>query len=173
MYLSKHIVQLGVKLDWTCLRGADLRFADLSGLDLDSIDFSRANLTGANLMNANLRYCQFNEANLTNTNLSGAVLYGADFLRAQLINTDFTFAVLTDAHLYPRGDYWSTRIRNCAWEHAVMTDGRTFGESDPQMHLFAPLMNRYALVDDQPRGRGITRCNGTALIEPAVSEVLT
>jgi hypothetical protein len=119
-------------------------------------------------MNTNLRYCRFSEADLTNTNLSGALLYGADFWQAKLINANFSFAVLTDARLYPRGDYWSTKIRNCVWEHAVMTDGRTYGESDPKMHLFAPIISRYARPVDEPRGRGITRCNGTLIVEQTV-----
>lgn len=113
MYLSKYIIKLGIGLDWTCPRGADLRFLDLSNLDLGCADLSRASLTHANLMNTNLRCCRFSESNPTNPNLSGALLYGSDFSQAKLINANFSFVVLTDSCLYPRGDYLSTKFRNC------------------------------------------------------------
>lgn len=49
-----------------------------------------------------------------------------------------------------------------------MTDGRILCESDPAMHVFAPFITQHALSDDESREKGITFCDGEALVEQTV-----
>ena len=97
------------------LEGTNLRLADLSGTDLREADLSGSDLWRASLLGAYLW-----EANLSGANLSQADLSGANLSQADLSGANLWIVNLSDAQL------WEANLSDAILEGANLSDTNLF-----------------------------------------------